>query len=542
MGVFPFSFKSTLSWNITKFPKPWDTELPAIYSFIKDNIKLGKSSLLEEEKLPDDEDFFKGEKYRWVSGGLDGTFGHHVGKKEQMETAKAIYTALEQSVNKPTKKNIAAFYKLLLDNNALDFIDQLLSMVSNSRSFDSERLQQFARWLAENSPNRSPVKFAIAILGIFPNIRNKELFITLGMHDEFTLWSVVALRNTLQNPEPELWNLAKNVNGWGKIHIVERLSKTQNTEIKYWMLRDGYKNSIMYEYLAYICATTGELRRALEHPEPDDALLLGAGDIIEALINGGPSEDIDNYEDGANVMQLYISHIVDRNLSFEQLLTVKTIRDFIQNDNENWLERKERGWTDSVRKEIAEKTSAILSKPELKQRIILALEDEISSEKYSPFHTIALVAETLSIDTWDYYYKRQKSGHGNEWYYLMKTKSEDKIDKAIALAEQMIPLNEISIGPKQEIGIGSEFKNHDALSFIVQALGDFPKKGWNLVKTSLASPVIRNRNMSLKTLSKWGKDNWPEDAEFILQEALKIEPDDNVQKTMQKIINGELID
>ncbi len=43
----------------------------------------------------------------------------------------------------------------------------------------------------------------------------------------------------------------------------------------------------MYEYLAYTCATSGNLAQALSVEEVDDELLDSAGDIIEALIHVG---------------------------------------------------------------------------------------------------------------------------------------------------------------------------------------------------------------------------------------------------------------
>jgi len=57
--------------------------------------------------------------------------------------------------------------------------------------------------------------------------------------------------------------MAKHVTGWGRVHLVERLAKTEDAEIKEWLLREGFRNSVMYEYLAYIAATTGGLNDAL---------------------------------------------------------------------------------------------------------------------------------------------------------------------------------------------------------------------------------------------------------------------------------------
>jgi hypothetical protein len=40
------------------------------------------------------------------------------------------------------------------------------------------------------------------------------------------------------------------VAGWGRIQTVRRLAGTQDPQIKAWLLRHGFRNQIMDEYLA----------------------------------------------------------------------------------------------------------------------------------------------------------------------------------------------------------------------------------------------------------------------------------------------------
>ena len=55
----------------------------------------------------------------------------------------------------------------------------------------------------------------------------------------------VGLMNSGDDRELSLWALACLVNGWGRIHIIERLAETRDEQIKAWMLRDGFQNEIM---------------------------------------------------------------------------------------------------------------------------------------------------------------------------------------------------------------------------------------------------------------------------------------------------------
>src|SRR6516225_10111196 len=181
-------------------------------------------------------------------------------------------------------------------------------------------MTELADSFVTESPDREPVKFGIAILGLFRVPEDQELFQTLGRHDEFTLFCAVALANAAENSEESLWTLARNVCGWGRIHVVERLARTANPAIKGWLLREGFRNSVMYEYLAGICARGGGLLAALSEPHVDRELLTSAGEMIRALISGGPAEGIDDYEDARPVIESYLGHMAS---------SAETVEDFL---------------------------------------------------------------------------------------------------------------------------------------------------------------------------------------------------------------------
>ncbi len=101
-----------------------------------------------------------------------------------------------------------------------------------------------------------------------------------------------------EEAETEIWNLAKAVYGWGRINAVQYLAETTVPEIKEWMLREGFRNHVLDEYLAYTCATTGGLRQALGRPTVDPNLLAASVDLLIALINAEPGEGIMDYPDG----------------------------------------------------------------------------------------------------------------------------------------------------------------------------------------------------------------------------------------------------
>lgn len=519
---------------------PWDEGRLSIYAFLQDHIQENQAGLPEEaHSLPDEDIVYGEDDIRWVAGGLDGAFGHHGGESEAQDMAEKIFFSMKTYFNQPNSKNLKIVYQLLLDGSALDLVDFLMPLIADDQSLDFDQVHDFALWLATESPDRNPVKIGIAILGLFQGDHIPEIFMTLGRHDEFTLYAAVGLSNSMQDSEHYLWELAQNVTGWGRIQLVERLSETSNPKIKKWMLREGYKNDVMYEYTAFICAEVGGLLQELEQNQPEDALIKGAGEILDTLImgEGGPAQGMEDYEDGAKATEFYINHIKDRDIDLEQFLIVSNIKRFLEGE-EDWSQREKQGWTESVRKELLANTEAILSKDGWKEKVM----ELIQSKENRDFYTATRAADVLKIDTWPYYFERQKEGNSDEWYYLMQTDDPEKIDQVLALAENQIPLGEVATGPAQEMGLGPEYKYHSALDFIVQDLRRFPGKGWNFVKASLQSPVIRNRNMSLKALEEWGKEQWTEDVDETLKNAYEAEPDEEVKESIRKVRKGLPLD
>lgn len=519
---------------------PWDAH-PSIYEHIKAHIRPGQNGLAEGgDTLPDEERIAGKSQVRWAAGAMDGVFSHHVGAGKHDDDAESLVSLIREYCAAPTVANKAKVYEFLVEKDTLGLIDPVIKRITQEAGINHGRLYDLCMSLAKESPDRGPVKFGIAILGLYREAGNHELFHTLGRNDEFTLFCAVALSNAVENPEAELWALAKQVDGWGRIHIVERLAGTENPEIKDWLLRDGYKNSVMYEYLAYTCATSGGLLTALDRENVDDELLAAASDILRALIAGGPAEDIDCYEDGAATVELYVGHAGRKAVSLDHFLTVATIRDFLANDEADWDSRRQHGWTPERRAALAGQCSSFIDRPEWRERIV----DGLRSEDEVVFFNADGAANVLGIDTWDYHWERLRASprKSNRWFPVMKACNEARIAGVIALASEHIPTHEIATGPGSEMGLGPGYEVHGCLDFILQELGRFPGHGDGLVRVGLKSPVVRNRNMALRALAEWGKDRWPEGMEAALAESIAVEPDDDVRGRMEKVAAGGSFD
>lgn len=511
---------------------------PSIYDHVRQHVPPAGLGLLKGgQKLPD-EDELEG-RVRWAAGAMDGVGTHHFGtgadEGEPDEVFDLVFAATSGS---PSAGAFDRLYARLVSCSAIGLVDPLLERIGQS-PLPPARIHRLGRRLAERSRHREPVKVGIALLGAVRGADDRELLTTLGRHEEFTVYSAVALANTLDDAESALWDLAKSVDGWGRIHLVEGLRDTERAEIKRWILREGFRNQVMYEYLAYIAATAGGLAEELDAEDPDDELLDAACEIISALVTGGPAEDLDDYRDAPRAVELLVGHLERRAERLSQFLAIDRLEGYLTRDDDRWPAREGQGWTVERREGLLAACRAIKARPLWRDLAARALDADDPVE----FDQAERAARCLGIDTFPAQWRRVLDDPlGGNWWAVMQLASEDTIDQIVEHAERSLPLSAIASGPADEFGLGPEFQAHSAVDFIVQDLDRFPGRGWPLIATALRSPVVRNRNMALRALDRWGQEHWPADATAALDTAAAQEPRADVRERMLRLARGEPLD
>ena len=522
------------SWGLPSDWAPWG-DRPSIYGHIRAHVLAGHPGMTDGgETLPDEGEGGKG--IRWAAGAFDGAFGHHGGGVSEVDIAQEILAALRSVLSKASRPNLERLYELLAENSALEYVDPLLGKIAADRELDPERLRAVARWIATQAADRNAVKAAVALLGLFPGEEDRDLLLILGRHEELTLYAAVALANALPAPDETLWELGCNVEGWGRIQVVERLAKTRDPRIRRWLLLEGYRNSVMIEYTAAICARTGGLRAELGREEPGDEVLTAAGDILVALIEGeeGPSEGIGSYEDGGVVAERFLEHLRSRARGLGDFVAVDSIKSFLLDEEVDWEPLERHGWTPERRTLLLRRCEEIRAWPAWKDLVC----EGLASGERDRFFTAARVAEALGLDPWEEYYRRLVAGDSVCWYHVMRTEDLERVDRVLALAQERLPLEEIASGPADELGLGPGYAEHGNLDWILQELRRFPGRGWPLLRAGLRSPVVRNRNMALQALSVWGRDRWEPETEMLLRRALRDEPDEGVSERIELVLAG----
>ncbi len=549
---------------------PWQGRI-SIYSHIESHIDSEGRVTEEGDKLPD---AGIGDKPgdMWVSGGLDGSYGHHVGGGSDTRLAAKVFGLATEISKKDKLAKKVQLYNLLAEDHTVMFLDPALERIVNSRISPKPKLHEYARWLAKRAPDRGAVKFGIALLGIIRDRSDLETVRLLGKHDEFTLYSAVAISNMLDDPTQELWQLAQQVDGWGKIHLVERVAETEDPIIQEWLLREGYKNRVSNEYLAYVCAKNGNLRSAMSREDIDDELLESAGEIIQALIEGGPAEDMNDYEDGIFVVESYLNQMQTRADKLRDLIAVDKIRSFLKYIEEGRkglvdLEHKEdipegmvklisdgrlksfvddfdkdkenlevMGWTESKRAFLMEVAVSVISQPKWEERV----RDYLSRKDDIDVYILSQSSEIVGMDIWEEQCEmlREDPLNSGLWYHVAKGANEARMQKVIDLAQELLPLVKIARGPSMDILQGEDFMISSSLEWILQELGKHPTQGYQLVEVGIRCSGIRTRNAALQVLSKWGRDNWEPEVEGLLRKALSEEPDRDVRVHIKNVLRG----
>lgn len=514
---------------------------PSIFEFVRAAASgLDDDAPLASLALPDDERVRGEVGFGWLAGALDGVRGHHGPVEDERLRAKQIVKALRDLLASSAPAGLEHLTRLLTRAPVLGVLDDILAELVSGGDLNPDRFHELAIFLVQNAPDREVVKLAISMLGVLVGCDESETLLTIGRHEEFTLFAAVALASTVEPPEPALWTLARRVRGWGRIHAVERLAETGDPEIRGWLLREGFHNEIMDEYLAHTCAMAGDLAGALEADIVDDALLEGAAAMLGAMLNGGPAEDIEDYVDAPRAAEAYLRHLVrrpeHRNLSLRHLLVAEQLREFIGpvgDELEDDETLRELGWELDIRARVLDMCATVVARPEWPALVNEGLE----AEELERFHQADAAAQLLGIDAWPHHLRRVEANplSSPSWFRLVQTEDEERFDRVLGMARRLLPLDEIASGPADESGFGPEFDVHDTLMVIVHGLVDKPGRGLELVSTALRSPVTRVRRGALRVLEAWSDHGAA--IEPLLERAAKEEPDEELAADIGKVLH-----
>jgi len=516
--------------------REWRTD-NSILNFLSSNLD-DKGNLTElVNDLPDEKK--DDEEVRFAPGLMDAMFGADGSDNSKNKISK-LSKHLKNVATKGDKISEQEFYRISTENEGIiGIIDGFLRTVVNDALPIQPYLFNYAKDLATKTDKRNAVKFGISILGICQNKSVLNAIKILGLHDEFTVYSAIAIANLSDNVENDLWELAQKVDGWGKIQLVNRLARPELSKpIKDWLIFDGYKNSIMYEYLAYTCAINGELHKKLESEQIEYQLFKSASEIIEALIvEHSPSEDITTYSFAAQVIQDFLRHSKKQATDISDFSVLHKIKDFLTELQNDIGKQKKNGWNQDVISNCLIEIVAILNSRDWK----IVAYNGLKSNDSGIYWDAKQAAEKLGIDLWETVWAKleEKPIDSSSWYDVISYSKTEHSDIVIDFALKHLPFDELATGVKDSNGFGENYNKHASLEYATTFLESYPRKGEKIILTALSNPVTRNRNMAIKVLDKWKRENWSSEIEKRIRDLREIEPNKDTKENIERLLNGQ---
>lgn len=462
---------------------------------------------------------------------IDGITARHGTNEADSSTASEIADLLDDLITapSPTREAVADLHERLADQRAVRVADGLVTELRR-REPPAERVRAVGRHLAEHGVRRNPVKLGIVLLGVAGDERDRDLLLLLGAIEELTLFAVVALVNTQPDRRRTAYELARRVTGWGRIHAVKRLAGCTDPEITGWLLREGFRNDVMNEYLAHLAATTGDLYGALGEPEVDEALLAGAGAILAALAaDGGPAEDLRDYDDAVPVLHRYAELAAAAEPTLDRLDDLLTIAHFVRHPDAGF------SWPDGEPEELATRYAALLDRPVWRDLVRARLRAPVGA--YG-FNRALSCAGRLGVPAFGPACAHLADDPVNSyvWQWLMHRADAEEVTRITELAERLLPIDRLDAGPGTGYGFGPRFAPDRALEIVVNGLAGHPGAGQRLLRTALRSPVTRIRRGALRVLAAWPPHTRPAHCRAWIIAAAHDEPDDKLREELDAFL------
>lgn len=389
------------------------------------------------------------------------------------EDVSAIVEALVDLSRRPTVRSRRHLEAVVRGRRCIRLINPLLEAVRDDGRINQATLYPELRRLLLDTHWREVTKLCIAMLGLYRQNSDLDLLSTFARHEEFTLFAAVALGNILGDPVPTWLELAKQVKGWGKVHLVGQLVKhADRAEVRDWLLRYGCTNAVDDNLLAHAIAVHCRLDQALEIPAPDDDLLEGARRILNGLVEAGPAPGLDAYEHGPLACLHWVRAVEPRATRLSEFLTVSNLL--------QWMEEPDHPWPTDIAAELQVRMLRILRDPRWPALALNHLEHPDKTEAW----TAREAARRLNLSVFDHLLPGLMAEPSDIalWAYLSAAADRREMERLLGL-----PLP----------------PDGNVRSILLRALRRFPGLGAHVIQAGLADDQAAARLLALDVLGRW---------------------------------------
>ena len=319
--------KKTNEFSKEKEKEDLETKDLSIYELIKTSIQAN-GELPEDFKLPPKDP----NGVPWADGALDGVSIYHlVENEEDIEPLKNIVFQISEGKFEEAQNNLENldFFMISRREGLLNWI------IQEQKQINIDNLCEFTISQLSTSKNIEVIKFCLSVLAIMnveTDAETIEKVKILALSDEFTLYCLNIFVK-LENSNAEIFEIAKKVKGWGRVHSIGYLEAT-NDEIKEWILEEGCHNYVLPAYTAYTCAKKINLIDMLNEEQISSKKFNDISYLMNALLDEEAITGISNLEDRELLIERYLEKAKYLSSTEEDYEVVRLIKKYVEDNEE----------------------------------------------------------------------------------------------------------------------------------------------------------------------------------------------------------------
>ena len=512
-----------------------ETKDLSIYELIKNSIQ-NNGELPEDFKLPPKDP----NGVPWADGAMDGVYIYHtVGNEEDIEPLKNIVFQISEGKFEEAETNLDK-----LDFSMVSRTNSLLSwIIQEQKQINLNNLYEFASSRLVTTKNIEVIKFCLSVLAIMnveTDAETIEKVKILALSDEFTLYCLNIFVK-LENSNKEIFEIAKKVKGWGRVHSIGYLEVT-NDEIKEWILEEGCHNDVLPAYTAYTCAKKINLIEILNDGKISNKKFNDISYLMNALLDEEAITGISALENRELLIEKYLEKAKTLSSTEEAYEVVRLIKEYVE-DNEE------------IDKKFIKICDEILNSEKTRNRI-----KEFMEEGYG-----YNIAKYLGIDTDKYILEYLQNNPFKNPHVIFNISKRENMEKLVSLIEKKLTLEKLEGAPTDKFySKNEENKEYIFLDTIIKKLGNFGRTegnfvitvypveptasmdepenfvgiGENLIICSLNSPYVDIRYGAVNTLESWKEKGYILSNEIVknIKNLEKIEVDEELKIKLNKLL------
>ena len=527
--------KKTNEFSKEKEKEDLETKDLSIYELIKTSIQAN-GELPEDFKLPPKDP----NGVPWADGALDGVSIYHlVENEEDIEPLKNIVFQISEGKFEEAQTNLDK-----LDFSMVSRRYSLLNwIVQEEEKINLNNLYEFASSQLVTTKNIEVIKFCLSVLAIM-NVETDEETIEkvkiLALSDEFTLYCLNIFVK-LENSNEEIFEIAKKVKGWGRVHSIGYLEAT-NDEIKEWILEEGCHNNVLPAYTAYTCAKKINLVEILNEDKISNKKFNDISYLMNALLDEEAITGISNLEDRELLIERYLEKAKTLASTEEDYYAVITLKEYIKNNKE-------------INNELIKICDEILNSENTRNNV-----KELLKEGYG-----YNIAKYLGIDIDKYILEYLQDNPLKNPYIVFNISERKNMEKLVSLIEKKLTLEKLEGAPTDKFyPKNEENKEYIFLDTIIRKLGNFGRTernfivtlypvapttsieepenyigiGENLIICALNSPYVDIRYGAVNTLESWKEKGYILSNEIIenIKKLEKLEVDEELKIKLNELL------